>query len=140
MNQINTILKIFQESHGNSGLRDLWFCCDGEVQAIYPDLKIDFDPDAAFFIVLEILLKSGNQCLFYNLNYKDSSRDGEHLDASPEEQIELLKKVWVGKELMDKMDDENGYLGWFFLIHCPYSLAHKIYDENGVLLKWWHAE
>lgn len=37
---------------------------------------------------------------------------------------------------MDKMDEENGYLGWYFLMFFPYSLAHKIYDEHENFLKW----
>lgn len=59
-----------------------------------------------------------------------------HLTGSPKVQLTLLKKVWVGKAEMDKIDEENDYLGWIFLIFCPYSLAHKIYDDNGDFLKW----
>ncbi|WP_212749615.1 hypothetical protein [Acinetobacter sp. ANC 3929] len=61
----------------------------------------------------------------------------DQLTYSPEEQLVLLKEEWVSKAEMDK---ENSYLGWYFLIFCPYSLAHKIYDENGNFLKWCHAE
>ncbi|MEB3768403.1 hypothetical protein [Acinetobacter sp. MD2] len=141
MNQIDAALKHFKEWHPNMGLKYLWFTCDGEMdEENYPDIKFEYDPDTAFFKALKILLDSEDKCLFYNLNSEDPSRDGEHLTCSPEEQFALLKKVWVGKEEMDKMDEENGYLGWYFLILCPYSLAHKIYDENGNFIKWWHAE
>lgn len=140
MNQIHATLKVFQEWHENMGLRDLWFSCDAEVQAFYPDLEMEYESDTAFFKALEVLLESGDQCLFYNLNHEDQSKDGQHLSGTPSEQLSLLKKVWVGKVEMDKMDDENGFLGWYFLLFCPYSLAHKIYDENDVFLRWWHAE
>lgn len=140
MNQTSAILKIFQEWHQNMGLSYLWDATDYELTKFYPELELEYDPDTAFFKALEILLKSGDKCLFYNLNSEDPSRDGEHLTCSPEEQLTLLKKVWVGKEEMDRMDEENGYSGWYFLIFCPYSLAHKIYDENGKFIKWRHAE
>lgn len=140
MNQIYAILKIFQEWHEHMGLEYLWYSSNDELIEFYPDIELEYDPDTAFFKALEVLLKSGDKCLFYNLNNGDPSRDGEHLTVTPEEQVALLKEVWVGKAEMDKMDEANGYLGWYFLIHCPYSLAHKVYDENNNFIKWWHAE
>ena len=140
MNQIEAILTVFDEWHENMGLQYLWYSCDDEFQRTYPNISIEYDPDTAFFKALEEMLNSGDQCLFYNLNSEDPSRDGEQLTTTPQKQLQMLKEVWIGKEAMDRMDKEEGYLGWYFLMYCPYSLAHKIYNEKGQFIKWWHAE
>lgn len=141
MNQIDAVLKHFKEWHPKMGLQYLWYSCDGEMDSEdYPEVNFVYSPESAFFKALEILLESGDQCLFYNLNSEDPSKDGELLTVSPLEQLEMLRKVWIGKEAMDKMDEENEYLGWYFLVHIPYSIAHKIYDEHGNFLEWWYAE
>ena len=140
MNQIEAILNHFEEYSRYMGLNYLWDISDTILKREYPDIEIQYDPDTAFFKSLEVMLNSGNQCLFHNLNGEDPSRDGELLTCSPTEQIKLLKKVWIGKEAMDKMDEENGYLGWWFLNYVPYSLAHKVFDESGQFVKWWHSE
>ncbi len=140
MNQIDIILKHFKEWHKNMGLRFLWFASDGEAEELYPNIKPEYDSDTAFFKALEVMLNSGDQCLYYNLNSEEPSKNGEHLTATPQEQLNMLKQVWIGKIKMDEMDEENGYLGWYFLMYCPYSLAHKTYDEQGQFIKWWHAE
>jgi hypothetical protein len=137
MNQIDTILKYFEKNYYYMDLVYLWDCCDSEVdKEDYPDVTFEYDPDTAFFMVLERLLKSGDHCLIYNLNSEDPSRDGERLTCSPDEQLALLKEVWIGKEKMDQLDEENGYLGWYFLNIIPYSVIHKKYNENGNFLKW----
>ncbi|MCU4337341.1 hypothetical protein [Acinetobacter dispersus] len=141
MNQIDAIIYNLKKYNLTMGLDDLWFACNSDaVMEDYPDISIEYDPGTAFFKALFVLLESGDWCLFYTLNSHEPSLDGEHLRGSPQEQITLLKQAWVGKAEMDKMDEENGYLGWYFLIHCPYSLAHKIYDKNGCFFKWCHAE
>lgn len=141
MNQIDAIIYNLKKYNLTMGLADLWFACNSDaVKEDHPNISIEYDPEAAFFKALLVLLESGDWCLFYTLNSQEPSLDGEHLTGSPQEQITLLKQAWVGKAEMDKMDEENGYLGWYFLIHCPYSLAHKIYDESGYFLKWCHAE
>ena len=138
MNQIDAILKQFKTWYSFMDLRHLWYCCDGEIEdnEDYPDVIFEYDPETAFFMALERLLKSGNECLTYNLNSEDSLRDGERLTCSPDEQLALLKEVWIGKEKMDQLDEENGYLGWYFLNIIPYSVIHKKYNENGNFLKW----
>ena len=137
MNQIDAILKHFKQWHSFMDLIYLWDTCSYEVDSEdYPDVIFEYDPETAFFIALERLLKSGNECLTYNLNSEDPSRDGERLTCSPDEQLALLKEVWISKEEMDKLDKEKGYLGWYFLVICPYSLTHKKYDENGNFLEW----
>jgi len=51
--------------------------------------------------------------------------------------LERLKEIWIGKEKMDKLDEEHGYLGWYFLSICPYSLTQKMFDEDGNFLRWY---
>jgi len=110
--------------------------CGNFLKEIDPEVKIEDDQDTAFFKVLKILLESGDISLFYNLNYEDSFRDGELLLGSAQEQIEQLQQVWIGSFAIHQMDQKNNYLGWFFLIHCPYALAHKLYDEDGKFTRW----
>ncbi|MCH7312795.1 hypothetical protein [Acinetobacter sp. ANC 3882] len=141
MNQIEVIIHLFQKNSLIKGVGCLWWyaCNNALIQDKHPNTKIEYDSNSAFFKALEILLNCGDYCLFYTLNSEDPLRDGEHLSELPQEQLELLQRVWIDKEAMDKMDEENGYLGWYFLIYCPYSLAHKIYDENGNFIRWHHA-
>ncbi|WP_228143420.1 hypothetical protein [Acinetobacter radioresistens] len=61
------------------GLEYLWYASDDELTKFYPELMLGYDADTAFFKALEILLKSGDKYLFYNLNSKEPSKDGEHL-------------------------------------------------------------
>jgi hypothetical protein len=148
MNQIEAILKVFIEEHSFMGLSYLWLECDNngflEAPTILEfrskqQIQIEYDPDTAFFKVLQILLEGGQCCLYHNLNGEDPSRDGEHLNSSPIEQVAMYKKAWIGKQAMDEMDEENNYMGWWFLVHAPYSLAWRRPNEQGEL-KWWHAE
>jgi hypothetical protein len=148
MSQIDLILKYFIEDSEFSGLRSLWFECDNqdfrEASTILESrsnqqIIIEYDPDTAFFKVLLILLEGGQCCLYHNLNGEDPSRDGEHLNSSPIEQVAMYKKAWVGKQAMDAMDEENNYMGWWFLNYARYSLAWRRPNEQGEL-KWWHAE
>lgn len=62
---------------------------------------------------------------------------GKRLTESPDEQLALLKEIWIGKEKMDKLDEEHVYLGSYFLSICPYSLTQKMYDEDGSVLRWY---
>ncbi|USA46435.1 hypothetical protein NDN11_17405 [Acinetobacter sp. C26M] len=137
MNQIDAILKHFKEWHPFMGIEYLWHSCDGEMDSEdYPDVKFEYDPDTAFFMALERLLKSGEACLFY-VSCTEHPKKSELLTESPDSQITLLKNAWIGKEEMDKLDKEHDYLGWYFLVHCPYSLIQKQYDEHGNFLRWY---
>lgn len=136
MSQLELILKTFHEYEFKEGLDDLFYLCGNFLKEIDPEVKIEDDQDTAFFKVLKILLESGDISLFYNLNYEDSFRDGELLLGSAQEQIEQLQQVWIGSFAIHQMDQKNNYLGWFFLIHCPYALAHKLYDEDGKFTRW----
>lgn len=137
MNQIDAILKHFKEWHPYTGIDYLWCSCDGEMDnEDYPDVKFEYNPDTAFFMALERLLKSGDACLFYS-GCTEHPKRGERLTESPDEQLVLLKEIWIGKEKMDKLDEEHGYLGWYFLAICPYSLTQRMYDEDGSFLRWY---
>lgn len=137
MNQINAILKHFKEWHPNMGLQYLWDTCDGEMDSEnYPEVIFEYDPDTAFFNALEILLKKGDCCLAYGDVTEDRALIGTVVKELPEKQLEMLKSVWVGKEEMDRMDRENDYLGWYFLVHCPYLLACRKYDSQGNFIEW----
>lgn len=136
MNQLELILKTFHEYEFKEGLDDLFYLCGDFLKEIYPVIKLEYDQDTALFKVLKILLESGDISLFYNLNYEDPSRDGELLIGTAEEQIKQLQQVWIGSFAINKMDEENDYIGWYFLMHCPYALAHKIYNENGNFERW----
>jgi len=136
MNQLELILKTFHEYEFKEGLDDLFYLCGDFLKEIYPVIKLEYDQDTALFKVLKILLESGDISLFYNLNYEDPSRDGELLIGTAEEQIKQLQQVWIGSFAINKMDEENDYIGWYFLMHYPYALAHKIYNENGNFERW----
>lgn len=136
MNQVELILKTFQEYEFKEGLDDLFYLCGNFLKEIYPEIMLEYDQDTAFFNTLKILLDSGDSSLFYNLNYEDPSKDGELLSGNAQEQIKQLQLVWIGSLDINKMDEENDYIGWYFLIYCPYGLAHKIYDEDGNFERW----
>lgn len=104
MNIIENMLKWNFRYELYGGLSNLWLLANGGLQYLYPDSLLEYDAEIVFFEALEVMLKSGNQCLFHNLNGEDPSRDGEHLTGSPTEQIALLKKVWIGKEAKDQQD------------------------------------
>ncbi|PTV44756.1 DUF596 domain-containing protein [Acinetobacter pittii] len=136
MNQLELILKTFQEYEFKEGLDDLFYLSGNLLKEIYPTIMLEYNQDTAFFMALKTLLESGDISLFYNLNFEDLSRDGELLTGSAEEQIKQLKQVWIGSDAINKMDEENNYIGWYFLIQCPYALAHKIYDKDGNFERW----
>lgn len=136
MKQIELILKTFNEYEFKEGLDDLFYLSGEFLKEIYPTTILEYEQDIAFFMALKSLLDSGNISLFYNLNYEDSSKDGKLLIGTTEEQIKQLQQVWIGSDAINKMDEENDYIGWYFLTHCPYALAHKIYDKNGNFERW----
>ncbi|MFC0821226.1 hypothetical protein [Moraxella marmotae] len=35
-------------------------------------------------------------------------------ELTSEEQLNLAKEIWVVKEEMDRLDQENQYIGWWF--------------------------
>lgn len=91
-------------------------------------LPNDYNSEEYFFKSLKYLLdnklcklRSDSECL--------SNAEIEKL--TPDKQLSLVKEIWVGKEEMDRLDQENQYAGWWFLTSCPYYLAHKKIDENG---------
>lgn len=140
MKQLELILKTFHEYEFKEGLDVLFYLCGNFLKEIDPKVKLEYGQDVSFFKVLKILLESGDISLFYNLNSADPSRDGELLLGSPKEQIEQLQQVWIGSFAIHQMDQKNNYLGWYFLIHCPYALAHKLYDEDGKFVRWLYTD
>lgn len=107
MNQLELILKTFHEYEFKEGLDDLFYLYGNFLKEIDPEVKLEYKQDIAFFKALKILLESGDISLFYNLNYKESSRDGELLLGSPQEQIEQLQQVWLGSFAIHQMDQKK---------------------------------
>lgn len=125
------IAQTYLDKCGGMDLSYLWdvaLGCYGWMDQLETPLNADYNPERYFFEALEHLLDN-KLC---KLRSNSQSLPNAQMDKlTPKEQLSLVKEIWIGKDEMDKLDRENDYMGWWFLVHCPYYLAHKMTDEKG---------
>ncbi|MDO4894458.1 hypothetical protein [Moraxella sp.] len=82
-----------------------------------------------FFLALEFLFAQNYCRLITNDGNKEIDDEIAKMDAK--QACQLLKDIWIGEEAMNKLDEENQYVGWWFRILCPYNIVHRYVDEDG---------
>lgn len=130
MKQIELIIHTFVNHYFASELFFLWdvVWAVGESR-IQPCEEIVYDNETAFFLALELLLAQNYCRLITNDGNEENNKKIAKMDAK--QACQLLKDVWVGEEAMNKLDKENQYVGWWFVVLCPYNLVHRYIDEYG---------
>lgn len=98
------------------------------IEKLEEPLNSNYNTEQYFFEALKYLLDNKLCKLRSN---SESLPNTQMETLTPEEQLNLVKEIWVGKKEMDRLDQENHYIGWWFLTSCPYYLAHKRIDEKG---------
>lgn len=131
MKQIELIIHTFLNHHFASELYFLWdvVCGVSENRIQPPCEEIIYDNETAFFLALEFLLAQNYCRLITNDGGKEIDDEIAKMDAK--QACQLLKDVWMGEEAMNKLDEENEYLGWWFVVLCPYNIVHRYTDESG---------
>lgn len=125
------IAQTFLNKCGGMDLSYLWdvaLGCYDWMETLEEPLNNNYNSEQYFFEALKYLLD--NQLCKLRSN-SESLPNTQMETLTPEEQLNLVKEIWVGKKEMDKLDQENQYVGWWFLTSCPYYLAHKRIDEKG---------
>ncbi len=130
MKQIALITHTFINEHFASELFFLWdvVCVVGEGR-IQPCEEIIYDNETAFFLALEYLLVHNYCRLITNDGNKEINKALAKMDAK--QACQLLKDVWIGEEAINKLDEENQYVDWWFVVLCPYNIVHRCTDESG---------
>lgn len=131
MKQIELIIHTFLNRHFASELYFLWdVVCGVNKNRIQPPCEeIIYDNETAFFLALELLFAQNYCRLITNDGNKEIDDEIAKMDAK--QACQLLKDVWIGEEAMNKLDEENQYVGWWFRILCPYNIVHRYTDESG---------
>lgn len=128
MNQVDTIVNVFLTRCTGLGLDYLWNISNHGWRYDYKDIPTLYNEETAFFLALEYLL-THQKCRLRSNGEIYNNEDIEQM--SPQCQLNLVKEIWIGKNKMDRMDEENECLNWWFLVYCPYYLSHRIINKNG---------